>query len=86
MDEIKLVKSKLPTGRTSSYWIGLKKSDSTWKWTDGSTTTDANWAQGEPSGDGECVTFDHTIINSNESYPWNDQPCYAHHRYVCEIP
>ena len=82
-EEIALVRSKLPTARTASYWIGFNKFQDTWKWTDGSSAIYKSWAKHEPSGDGNCVSFDH-VINNNGPYPWNDQPCYANHRYVCE--
>ena len=84
-DEIALVRSRLPSTRTASYWTGLSKSGGVWKWTDGSSATYTNWAKGEPSGDGKCVSFDH-VINNNGPYRWNDQPCFATHKYVCEIP
>ena len=85
MDEIELVRSILPKTRTGSYWIGLRKSNGIWKWTDGSSAISTSWANGEPSGDGNCVIFDH-VINNNGNYPWNDQPCYPTFRYICEIP
>ena len=84
-DEIAVVRSKLPSTRTSSYWTGLSKSDGVWKWTDESSAIFTSWAIGEPSGEGDCVSFDH-LINNNGPYPWNDQSCYAIHKYVCEIP
>ncbi|XP_033123570.1 alpha-N-acetylgalactosamine-specific lectin-like [Anneissia japonica] len=63
------------------YWIGLKRSDETWSWSDKSPYTYSNWAQGEPSKDGDCVQLKHT---DNSFLTWNDYTCDAAFAYVCE--
>ena len=83
-EENMLVKSKLASPATISFWIGLTDSlaEGVWRWTDGSGISFADWADGEPNDhEGQdCGAF-----NYAQSYKWDDQGCSANNKYVCEI-
>lgn len=68
-----------------SWWIGANDGDveGTFVWTDGSAMDFVAWAGGEPndSGGEDCG---HLAAWAGGA--WNDQPCYATARYVCELP
>jgi len=51
-------------------WIGLYQSGGAWRWVDGSSPSDTNWASSEPTGDGGCVHMDRYGGGR-----WNDAPC-----------
>ena len=69
----------------SDWWIGLndQSSEGIYVWSDASPTDFATWAGGEPNnaGDEDCAHF---AIWAGGN--WNDQPCYAELRYICELP
>ncbi len=58
-----------------SYWIGLLRTDAGWNWVEGMGGY-RGWRLGEPSGDGDCAAM--------APGGWNDAPCNARDRYVCE--
>ena len=57
------------------HWIGLRRDGESWRWSDGLTLSDtgySNWAEGEPSFDGDCVIIDGEgqwhVKNCTDSY------------------
>ena len=53
-----------------SIWIGAKKVNSIWTWSDGTVWDYNNWCSTDcPSGDGDCVE----IVSAWNA--WNDLPC-----------
>ncbi|XP_033123572.1 snaclec coagulation factor IX/factor X-binding protein subunit A-like [Anneissia japonica] len=67
-----------------TYWIGLKKSGTTWSWSDNSPYQYNNWSTGEPNNPEteNCVTQ----WNAENSYlTWNNLRCDYKLPYTCEI-
>ncbi|KAK0150624.1 C-type lectin domain family 10 member A [Merluccius polli] len=63
------------------FWIGLSAGDTegTWKWVDGTNMTSSFWVSGEPNdydGGQDCVA---TWWDG-----WDDDPCAAQYRWICE--
>jgi hypothetical protein len=68
----------------SQWWTGGTDAavEGTWRWRDGTTWSYTNWAAGEPndSGTGEdCLQLGRWL-----DYTWNDEPCSAAYRWICE--
>jgi len=85
-DENDFIKRKYFTDRRD-YWIGLTDSENegTWKWTSGATLTGYNnWLDNQPNNhnDQDCGVI--TIRNQNAG-KWNDIPCSAKRRFICEL-
>ncbi len=67
------------------WWMGYNDvaTEGTWVWANGDTATYTNWASGEPNNSGsneDCAQL-------GRYYPattWNDEPCTASFRYICE--
>lgn len=53
-------------------WLGARRSllDGAWRWPDGAELDYLNWAQGRPSGEGDCVEM-------TEKGTWSDVACFA---------
>jgi hypothetical protein len=53
-------------------WLGARRSphDGTWRWPNGAELEYLNWAQGRPSGEGDCVEM-------TENGTWSDVACFA---------
>ncbi|XP_032380265.1 C-type lectin domain family 4 member E isoform X2 [Etheostoma spectabile] len=70
-----------------SFWIGLNTTETTgWKWVDGSALTTTFWQAGQPDDGGpnnveDCVEMYH---KKPELTSWNDAPCGAQRRWLCE--
>ena len=68
------------------YWVGGsdRAEEGVWRWESTKTpisSTVKDWNPGEPSndgGDGDCLLI-------NYGGYWNDGPCHAVARYVCEV-
>ena len=80
LEENTLVKSKLPSPASISYFHGLTKSSGSWRWMDGSTASYTDWAGAQPDNTGGCGVF-----WDLSSYTWDDQWCNNNNKYVCEI-
>lgn len=67
------------------WWIGLndQSNEGEFEWTDDSAVDFTAWAGGEPnnSGNEDCV---HLPLWAGGA--WNDLPCGAQGRYICELP
>jgi len=65
------------------WWFGLTDAavEGIWIWDDGSDLLYSNWHSGEPNDAGgeDCVQF-----NRWSDLTWNDEPCSASFRYICE--
>ena len=76
-----------------SFWIGAKKVNSSWTWSDGtawgSYTKWGGWGGpgSSPSGDGDCVEMTAEFTWDSES-TWNDLPCAGllDLPFVCQRP
>ncbi|XP_033123561.1 echinoidin-like [Anneissia japonica] len=71
-----------------TYWIGLRRSGSTWRWSDKSPYRYKRWLPGgEPNnrvvGKENCV---HQWKRNGNYLTWNDLRCDKKLPYVCEIP
>jgi hypothetical protein len=66
------------------WWTGGNDvaREGTWTWRGGDTWSYTNWGQGEPNNSGnneDCMQLGRYL-----DYTWNDEPCSASFRYVCE--
>lgn len=60
-------------------WIGGKRNETGWTWTDGKPFSYTNWAKGQPSS-GNCTSIDPSQSN------WYSSNCQSLMPYICEIP
>jgi hypothetical protein len=69
----------------SDWWIGLndQSSEGNYVWSDASPTDFTSWAGGEPNNAGE-EDCSHFAVWAGGT--WNDQPCDAGLRFICELP
>ncbi|XP_046563525.1 C-type lectin-like [Haliotis rubra] len=69
--------------RTTNYWIGLSDepvANGIFIWSDGTRASYTNWIPGEGKSATEfCVE----MVRSRD-YQWNDNPCWAPLRFICE--
>uniref|UniRef100_A0A1A8ECA3 C-type lectin domain-containing protein n=1 Tax=Nothobranchius kadleci TaxID=1051664 RepID=A0A1A8ECA3_NOTKA len=68
------------------FWIGLRSTDGTLKWVDGSELKDAFWQDGQPDLGGgnnieDCVEMYH---QSPALSNWNDVSCQTLRHWLCE--
>jgi len=77
MNVNKFISEKLPKPDDGGYWIGGKRDGKDWAWGDESPWNYANWADGEPNGDGICVEL-------GDDGSFNDVPCNILRRFVCK--
>ena len=77
------------------FWIGShdKDSDRSWKWTDTSPWTYANWARVEHTGDwwlqncAHMFALDGSLGGKNfTGGEWHIVMCHLHYNFVCEQP
>uniref|UniRef100_A0A669CM10 C-type lectin domain-containing protein n=1 Tax=Oreochromis niloticus TaxID=8128 RepID=A0A669CM10_ORENI len=68
-------------GSYKEAWVGGRKNETVWMWSDGSQFDFINWASGEPnnSGGGE----DCMMINHGERDYVNDKKCNTNIPFVC---
>nr|XP_026695775.1 macrophage mannose receptor 1-like [Ciona intestinalis] len=89
MEKLKLLN---PGVIRAVFYIGLKRIDSSstgFQWNDGTMVTSGytNWRSGEPNnagGNENCVELVYATISSLWHGKWNDVPCSANGRYICE--
>ncbi len=64
-------------------WLGLKKNNNNFKWSDGSNLDFANWLTGSPSNksDHNCVQM---LPESSPIGKWSDIPCIKKNIVVCQ--
>ena len=77
--------STADTYSTQKWWIGLndRASEGSFRWASGESVSYTNWHPGEPNNSGgneDCTQFN----RFHPSQTWNDEPCNAAFRYVCE--
>lgn len=82
-----MVTTGIPPQPSASTWIGAKRTPGnqspapgTWEWTDGTSWSFTNWANGEPSH----VVEECACIREGLSDTWNDQPCHALKAFICQ--
>ena len=65
------------------YYIGLKKSEGTYKWADGTAPSFTNWNTGFPQ-DGKGVVM---MLNGNsDNGKWQSKKLNSAMRFICECP
>jgi hypothetical protein len=68
--------STFPTTNDYGYWIGYKRTGSTWAWSSGETSAYTNWQAGEPNGGvGNLHDYAHMYGRSFSTVTlgrWND--------------
>ncbi|KAH7718716.1 CBN-CLEC-50 protein [Aphelenchoides avenae] len=62
------------------YWLGGRKVNGVWTWTDGSQWNYSNWARGQPAGKGECLAM--TVKDGR----WYSDDCTQPTPFTCKIP
>ncbi|XP_033102149.1 C-type lectin BfL-2-like [Anneissia japonica] len=75
-----------PSASGYTYWIGLRRSGSTWRWCDKSPYRYKKWGAGEPNNSGGKENCVHQWKKNDNYLTWNDIPCDYMLPYVCEIP
>lgn len=70
------------TNRTLKIWVGLRKVDGRWKWSDGANGENSTmWGCGEPNGKKQkCVSM------PAQRFTLHDASCKSERRFLCEIP
>ena len=64
---------------TKESYIGLKHSDNSWSWIDGSDLDYDAWDEGQPADDaGDCALV-------NKEGKWSAENCTHFHRYNCKL-
>lgn len=66
---------------SKKLWVGLSRIAGSFRWSDGSKLTYANWRPGEPNnffGNEQCV-------NIWEEGKWNDNSCHMSFGFICSI-
>ncbi|XP_067687083.1 snaclec A8-like [Haliotis asinina] len=80
---IKTTLQRSAAWRTTNYWIGLTDKpveNGIFIWSDGTRASYTNWIPGEGRSSTEfCVE----MVRSHD-YKWNDNPCWAPLRFICE--
>ncbi|XP_033123571.1 C-type lectin BfL-2-like [Anneissia japonica] len=71
-------------GRGNTYWIGLRRSGSTWRWSDNSFYSYRKWKSGEPNNFGGNENCVHQWKKDGNYLTWNDGRCNYKLPYVCE--
>ena len=64
---------------TSDVWIGLKKVDGNWQWSDGTATNYMAFLPGEPTGAGNCAA----IRSYTSPAGWLDKDCNTALPFIC---
>lgn len=72
------LRAQQPSG---SWWLGYndRAVEGTWVWSDGASTY-SNWLPGEPNN----VNNEDCATTHASQFGWNDVPCTAGYRFVCE--
>lgn len=87
--EWEFLKTKIKEMETGEYFIGLKKDDSSeWRWISDNSKVNKTkgnfpWANGQPSGDGNCVVM-YRDLNGQQAGRFNDLICTHEKHYICE--
>jgi hypothetical protein len=73
------LRAQQPSG---SVWIGYNDriTEGVWGWADGSASAYKNWVPGEPNN----VNNEDCATTHGSQFGWNDVPCTAGYRFVCE--
>jgi hypothetical protein len=68
---------------SENVWLGLKKNDNNFKWSDGSNLEFANWLTGNPSNksDHNCVQV---LPESSPIGKWSDITCNKKNVAICQ--
>lgn len=68
------------------FWIGLRNTDRTFRWVDGSALNKLFWQPGQPDSVGFLNREDCVEMNLRDPVEasWNDAPCGQHRRWLCE--
>ncbi|XP_033106819.1 C-type lectin mannose-binding isoform-like [Anneissia japonica] len=69
-----------------TYWIGLMRSGSSWRWSNYSTSRYRKWGSGEPNNNGGNENCVHQWKKNGNYLTWNDIGCNNLLSYVCEMP
>ncbi|XP_033112112.1 alpha-N-acetylgalactosamine-specific lectin-like [Anneissia japonica] len=69
----------------NTYWIGLKRSGHSWRWSDGSTRYRyTNWGTGEPNNHRRREDCANQFNEHDNYHKWNDNSCSTRLSFVCE--
>ena len=71
-----------------SHWLGGRKKDGRWTWTDGTPWSNEFWMPGEPNNEGETIDGikrNQTAINLWKTGQWDDKASeYLNSGYFCQ--
>ena len=65
--------AKFESGITGEFWIGLKKTSGTYKWTNGDDAVYTGWAFYAPNQGHDCVSIKKR--GGNNGWTWTDKTC-----------
>ncbi|KAK5984279.1 hypothetical protein GCK32_014099 [Trichostrongylus colubriformis] len=65
------------------FWIGLRRSGSSWKWVDDSVPTYTKWALNQPDNYRNNENCVHMFLKNADRH-WNDHPCNFKSFFVCQ--
>ena len=66
-------------------WIGLKRGNSAWSWSDGTSLDYENWSPGNGGGgDGTENCGEMYLYSNHQPGQWNDKRCASTSPFVCQ--
>ena len=72
----------------SQMWIGLRRKEDGWQWSDGSQLEDEGaWLPTQPDDNGgeDCVMYDRTERYPGWTKGWSDERCVLTAPFICQI-
>lgn len=68
-------------------WIGYKKVEGTWKWSDGDATNPVTtrWGPGKPNNAGGADNCGEIMRVQNGKILLNDYTCSSRRKFLCEV-
>ena len=65
-----------------TFWLGGKRNEGKWQWSDGSQWSYTQWAPGQPDN----KTKDEDCLATTGDGMWEDTSCEANHYAICDLP
>lgn len=82
-EEMDYIIAEFLTDKPPYVWIGGKRVDDTWTWTDGTPWDYDNWAKKEPNNN--KGKEDVAVIKERDDNQWNDIQSKTKCEFLCKI-